>query len=148
MLTEQMKEQLLAAGLTKTQATSATAEAVVNVLMNADEKTLIKEARLQVNEMTELVASLQKKYHEFEKKIDGVAGFVLDIAKAQNEYGGFTDDKAKNAVAMYGHLLDMNKRVGAEGSVSVKSAGFALYAYLGGVARHDIHYDISRDNDD
>ena len=147
-MTEDMKEKLMAIGLTKQQASSATAEAVVNFLMNADEKTLIQEARLQVKEMSDIVISLRKEYLVLKEKVETVAGVLLAIAEAQEEHGAFTDEKAKNAVALYAALLNMNERAGAKGEASVNNAGYVTYAYLGGQARRDIHYDKSRDYDD
>lgn len=141
MITEQMKEQLMAAGLSKQQATSATAEAVVNYLMNEDEKVLIQEAKNQVAEMEKLVYALRAEYSQLKQKIDSVAGVILDIAKAQEEHGAFTDEKAKNAVALYGAIINMNDRAGARGTDSVNNAGYVTYAYLGGQARREIRYD-------
>lgn len=147
MITEHMKEQLVAAGLSKQQANSATAEAVINFLMNEDEKTLIHEARLQVNEMRDLFHSLRIEYFALKEKIDATAGFLLDIAKAQEEHGALTDDRAKNAITLYATILNMNERVGAKGSDSVDSASYAVYAYLGGQARRDIHYNYTKGED-
>ena len=147
-MTEDMKEKLMAIGLTKQQASSATAEAVVHFLMNADEKTLIQEARLQVKEMSDIVISLRKEYLILKEKVETVAGALLAIVEAQEEHGAFTDEKAKNAVALYAALLNMNERAGAKGEASVNNAGYVTYAYLGGQARRDIHYDKSRDYDD
>ena len=87
-----MKGQLMAIGLSKQQVSSATADAIVNYLMNEDEK-------------------------------------------------------AKNAVAMYGAIIKMNERAGAKGADSVNNAGYVTYAYLGGQAKRDIRYDQSRDGE-
>ena len=141
MITEQMKEQLMAIGLTKQQAASATAEAVVNYLMNDDGKILIQEAQNQVTEMQELVNSLRREFLQLKKKIETVAGTLLDIAQAQEEHGAFTDEKARNAVALYGAIINMNERAGAKGAESVNNAGYVTYAFLGGQAKRDIRYE-------
>lgn len=141
MITEQMKEQLMAIGLTKQQAASATAEAVVNYLMNDDGKILIQEAQNQVTEMQELVNSLRREFLQLKKKIETVAGTLLDIAQAQEEHGAFTDEKARNAVALYGAIINMNERAGAKGADSVNNAGYVTYAFLGGQAKRDIRYE-------
>lgn len=141
MITEQMKEQLMAIGLTKQQAASATAEAVVNYLMNDDGKILIQEAQNQVTEMQELVNSLRREFLQLKKKIETVAGTLLDIAQAQEEHGAFTDEKARNAVALYGAIINMNERAGAKGTESVNNAGYVTYAFLGGQAKRDIRYE-------
>ena len=146
-ISEEMKKQLMAAGLNKQQANSSTAKAVVEFLMNADEKTLIQEAQRQVNEMQFLVSSLRREYRELKEKIDTVAGTLLDIAKAQEEHGALTDDRAKNTITLYAAILEMNERKGAKGNESIENASYITYAYLGGQARRDIHYDKPRDDE-
>lgn len=148
MLSEDMIKRLIAAGISKQQANSTTADVVANFFMNEDEKTLIREARIQVNEMYNLVADLRVEFSSLKKKIEETAGFLLDIAEAQEKHGAITDERAKNAVALYATLLSMNERAGAKGSDSVNNAGYVTYAYLGGQARRDIHYDKLRDDDD
>ena len=147
-ITDELKEQLMAAGLNKQQVNSSTAKAVVDFLMNADEKILLQEAQRQVNEMKSLVISLRREYSELKKEIESVAGTLLDLAKAQEEHGALTDEKARNAIVMYATLLKMNERAGAKGSDSVETAGYVTYAYLGGQAKRDIHYEKVRDNED
>ena len=146
-ITEELKEQMMAAGLMKQQANSSTARAVVEFLMNADEKTLIQEAQRQVNEMKYLVSSLRREYQELKEKIDTVAGTLLDIAKAQEEHGALTDERAKNTITLYAAILEMNERKGAKGNESIENASYITYAYLGGQARRDIHYDKPRDDE-
>ena len=147
MITEQMKGQLMAIGLSKQQVSSATADAIVNYLMNEDEKALIQEARNRVAEMYSIVTSLREEYSMLKQKIETVAGTLLDITKAEAEHGIITDEKAKNAVAMYGAIIKMNERAGAKGADSVNNAGYVTYAYLGGQAKRDIRYDQSRDGE-
>ena len=148
MITEQMKEQLMAIGLSKQQVSSATADVLVNYLMHEDEKALIQEAKNRVEEMYRIVASLRSDYSELKQKIETIAGTLLDIAKAEKEHGTITDEKAKNAVAMYGAIIKMNEHAGARGADSVNNAGYVTYAYLGGQAKRDIRYNQSQDNDD
>ena len=54
--------------------------------------------------------------------------------------GEITDDRAKNVVALYGALLSMNERAGADAADSVRNAGYVVYAYLGGQAKREIMY--------
>ena len=146
-ITEELKEQLMASGLSKQQVNSSTAKAVVEFLMDADEKALIREAQCQVNEMRILVSSLRREHRELKEKIDTVAGTLLDLAKAQEEHGALTDERARNALIFYAALLNMNERAGAKGSENVEHAGYDLYAYLGGQAKRDISYDRTRDDE-
>ena len=130
----------MAAGLNKQQATSATAETLVRLFMNEDGKVLIKEAQRQVSEMQLLVNGLKTEYKELLQKISAVSDTLLAITEAQKEHGEITDDRAENVVALYGALLSMNERAGADAADSVRNAGYVVYAYLGGQAKREITY--------
>ena len=137
-MTDDFIRQLMAAGLTKQQATSVTAETLVNLFMDTDGKLLIQEAQRQVNEMRSLVRSLQKDYDVLKKNLADLSDAVLAVADAQSQYGAINDKKAKTILAMYAALLSMNEKAGADPADSVKNAGYVMYAYLGGQARRDI----------
>ena len=139
-MTDDLIKQLMAAGLNKQQATSATAETLVRLFMNEDGKVLIKEAQRQVSEMQSLVNGLRAEYKELLQKISAVSDTLLAITEAQKEHGEITDDRAKNVVALYGALLSMNERAGADAADSVHNAGYVVYAYLGGQAKREITY--------
>lgn len=139
-MTDDLKERLMAAGLTKQQASSATAETLVRLFMNDDGKILIREARQQVSEMRELVLSLRHDYNSVMEKMNAVSATILSITEAQSEYGAITDEKAKNVVALYAALLSMNEKAGADGSDAVRNASYVVYAYLGGQAKRQITF--------
>ncbi len=139
-MTNDLKERLIAAGLTKQQATSATAETLVRLFMNDDGNILILEARQQVSEMRELVLSLRHDYNSVMEKMNAVSDTILSITEAQSEYGAITDEKAKNVMALYAALLSMNAKAGADGSDAVRNASYVVYAYLGGQAKRQITY--------
>ena len=139
-MTDDLKERLIAAGLTKQQASSATAETLVRLFMNDDGKILIREARQQVSEMRELVLSLRHDYNSVMEKMNAVSATILSITEAQSEYGAITDEKAKNVVALYAALLSMNEKAGADGSDAVRNASYVVYAYLGGQAKRQITF--------
>ena len=139
-MTDDLKERLMAAGLTKQQASSTTAETLVRLFMNDDGKILIHEARQQVSEMRELVLSLRHDYNSVLEKMSTVSATILSITEAQSEYGTITDEKAKNVVALYAALLSMNEKAGADGSDAVRNASYVVYAYLGGQAKRQITY--------
>ena len=139
-MTDDLIKQLMAAGLNKQQATSATAETLVRLFMNEDGKILIKEAQHQVSEMQTLVNGLRGEYKELLQKISAVSDTLLAITEAQKEHGEITDDRARNVVALYGALLSMNERAGADATDSVRNAGYVVYAYLGGQAKREITY--------
>lgn len=139
-MTDDLKERLIAAGLTKQQATSATAETLVRLFMNDDGKILIHEAKQQVTEMRELVCRLQQDYYSLLEKMKSVSDTILSITEAQNKYGTITDNKAKTVLALYAALLSMNEKAGAEGTEAVRDASYVVYAYLGGQAKRQITY--------
>lgn len=139
-MTDDLIRQLMAAGLTKQQASSVTAETLVRLFMNEDGKILIKEAQRQVSEMQALVNKLKAEYNDLIQKIGSVSDTLLAITEAQKEHGEITDDRAKNIVALYGALLSMNERAGAEATDAVRNAGYVVYAYLGGQAKREITY--------
>ena len=139
-MTDDLIRRLIAAGLSKQQASSATAETLVRLFMPEDGKMLIREATQQVAEMQAMVNSLRKEYDDLSAKIMQLSDNVLAAIDAQKEFGSITDEKARNAVALYSALLGMNQRAGADGTEAVRNAGYVMYAYLGGQARRDITY--------
>lgn len=139
-MTDDLIRRLIAAGLTKQQASSATAETLVRLFMPEDGKMLIREAKQQVSEMQATVASLRKEYDNLTAKIKQLSDNVLAAIEAQKEFGSITDEKARNSIALYSALLGMNQRAGADGTEAVRNAGYVMYAYLGGQARREITY--------
>lgn len=139
-MTDDLVRQLMAEGLRKQQASSVTAETLVRLFMKEDGKILIKEAQRQVTEMQALVDGLKAEYDGLLQKIRDVSETLLSVAEAQEEHGSITDDRAKNVVALYGALLSMNERAGAEPADAVRNAGYVVYAYLGGQAKREITY--------
>ena len=139
-MTEELILQLIAAGLSKQQARSAVAEKITNYYMNDDGKTLIAEAKRQVDEMRSVLDDLKRDYYELKQAMQNVSGAILGIREAQGQYGEVTDDKAKNVIALYAALLSMNQKAGASPSESIANAGYTMYAFLGGQARREINY--------
>ena len=139
-MTDDLVRQLMAAGLSKQQASSVTAETLVRLFMKEDGKILIKEAQRQVTEMQALVDGLKAEYDSLLQKFRDVSETLLSVTEAQKEHGSITDDRAKNVVALYGALLSMNERAGAEPADAVRNAGYVVYAYLGGQAKREITY--------
>lgn len=77
--------------------------------------------------------------------MEEVAGTLQALTEAQEEYGAVTEEKAKNAVALYAALISVAQKAGADGEDAVQNAGYILYAYLGGQAARNIN---SGDNGD
>ena len=68
-MTEDLIRRLIAAGLSKQQASSVTAETLVQLFMPDDGKVLIREAQGQVAEMRQLVNDLKKEYTDLKRKV-------------------------------------------------------------------------------
>lgn len=139
-MTEELIRQLIAIGLTKTQARSVVAEKITNFYMNDDGNTLIAEAKRQVEEMKAQVDSLKLDYQALKHSIEQVSSAILAVQEAQINFGAITDERAKNVVALYAALLSMNQKAGASPSESVTNAGYTMYAFLGGQAKREISY--------
>ncbi len=139
-MTDDLVRQLMAAGLSKQQASSVTAETLVRLFMKEDGKILIKEAQRQVTEMQALVDGLKAEYDGLLQQFRQLSETLLSVTEAQKEHGSITDDRAKNVVALYGALLSINERAGAEPADAVRNAGYVVYAYLGGQAKREITY--------
>lgn len=139
-MTDELIMQLITAGLTKQQATSVTARTLTDLYMQEDGKILIAEARRQVDEMRKTVRSLQRDYDSLKEKLDAISGTLISITEAQEQYGSVSDDTARNVIALYGALLNMGRKAGADSSEAVSNAGYILYAYLGGQAKREVSY--------
>lgn len=139
-MTEDLIRRLVAAGLTKQQASSVTTDMLVRLFMPDDGKMLIREAQKQVSEMQTIVNGLRKEYNDLKQKIDSLSDTLLAITEAQREHGSITDEKARNVVALYAALIAMSEKAGADGTEAVRNAGYVLYAYLGGQAKREITY--------
>ena len=139
-MTEDLIRRLMAAGLTKQQASSVTTDTLVRLFMPDDGKMLIREAQKQVSEMQTIVNGLRKEYNDLKQKIDSLSDTLLAITEAQREHGSITDEKARNVVALYAALIAMSEKAGADGTEAVRNAGYVLYAYLGGQAKREITY--------
>ena len=139
-MTEDLIKRLMLAGLTKQQATSTTANTLVRLFMPEDGKMLLQEAKQQVAEMQALVDRLKDEYTNLQGKLDSLSATLIAVSEAQEKHGSVTDEKARNIIALYGALLAMSQKAGADAEDAVRNVSYILYAYLGGQARRDITY--------
>ena len=86
-------------------------------------------------------------YDNISSKIKQLSDNVLAAIEAQKEFGSITDEKARNAVALYSALLGMNLRAGADGTEAVRNAGYVMYAFLGGQAKREVSYSYGSGNE-
>lgn len=83
---------------------------------------------------------LKSEYTNLQGKLDSLSSTLLAVSEAQEQHGAVTDEKARNIIALYGALLAMSQKAGADAEDAVRNASYILYAYLGGQARRDITY--------
>ena len=139
-MTDDLIRQLIAAGLTKQQATSVTTEKLINLFMKEDGKILISEAKRQVDEMRSLLVNLKQDYYKLKNELESVSKSIIGVRDAQERYGEITDGKAKNVIALYSALIAVSQKAGASPSEAVNSASFTMYAFLGGQAKREITF--------
>ena len=90
--------------------------------------------------MKALVDKLKGEYNELKGRLDNLSSTLHAVSEAQEQHGAVTDEKARNIIALYGTLLAMSQKAGADAEDAVRNASYILYAYLGGQARRDITY--------
>jgi heat-inducible transcriptional repressor len=101
---------------------------------------MLSSERQQVDEMKALVDKLKGEYNELKGRLDSLSATLIAVSEAQEQHGAVTDEKARNIIALYGALLAMSQKAGADAEDAVRNASYILYAYLGGQARRDITY--------
>ena len=139
-MTDILIQKLISQGLTKAQATSRTAEVVVDTLIQQDGKILVAEANNQVREMSELVKRLKKEYDALQYAIEENCKILKSIYEVQNDYGEVGDARAKTVIALYASLLNLNSKYCRDGGQIIENAGYVTYAYLGGQAKREVSY--------
>lgn len=145
-MTENLINTLMALGLTRQQASCTTAEKITKYYMTeAGGAAILDEAGRQVDRMGQLCKELQLKHASIVRQMEEVAGTLQALTEAQEQYGAITEEKAKNAVALYAALISVAQKAGADGEDSVQNAGYILYAYLGGQAARNINPGDSKD---
>ena len=93
-----------------------------------------------MDEIKALVDKLKGEYNELKGRLDSLSATQIAVSEAQEQHGPVTDEKARNIIALYGALLAMSQKAGADAEDAVRNACYILYAYLGGQVRMDITY--------
>ncbi len=145
MLSDDMIQRLIDAGLSKQQATSATANAVATILSSMDDRELHEEAYKVLTRMETIARTAETKYYEtirkYSEMIEELACLSEKIGKFvefRDEIGSASSEKAKEATALYSSLIALGVSSGANPTTAVINAGYILYAYLGGQASINI----------
>lgn len=141
MISEDMIQRLMNAGLSKQQAMSATANAVATIFSSMDDRELHEEALKVLEKMEDLVSNAQqtyystiRKYSDTIEKLATISEKVGKFVELRDEIGAASSEKAKEATALYSSLIALGVSSGANPTTAVINAGYILYAYLGGQA--------------
>ena len=130
---EWLISKLVANGLSRTQAASQTAEIVIQTLNTDDNNDLIAYTKSKCDTMirnTQSQISEMKATHEkLSNEVSEISNTILAIKSASEEWGGISDQRAKDAISLYSALLEVSKKHGA---TDITGASYIVYAYLGG----------------
>ena len=150
MLSQELIDMLISAGLQKQQATSKTAETCVRLFMDDDGKLLIDEAQRQLNA---IIADARKsfydlsiKYRELEGEIRLMSDYVLAIKDAEDKYGKVESEKARETLALFGGLMSIVDKTSADSKSKLECASYVMWAHLGGKSRGSVEALFNEDN--
>ena len=148
-----LRELLLEKGLTKQQIDSPTAEKMIEIF--GDSKTdnafslLFDELKAKTieleNQRKDLEAkifitkatttkALEEQFESFKEML----GPIESAVDAMDEYGTITEEKAKNALSFFAAIARIGKDLKCDPNECMRSAGYIVYAYLGGQATRNI----------
>ena len=116
-------------------------------------KTLLEEAANQLDNIKRMVHEAKREQMELSAtvrttigQLDEASATLLALKEAENEYGKLNDEKARTAAALYCAILNMslnakgeNARGTADVDNCITTAGYVLYAFLGGQAKREIN---------
>lgn len=152
MLDEKIIQTLVAAGLTEQQAKTKTAEVLLNMNTPDVMSVAVKNAEIELAKIRSDVNSARARLEEIRTQASEMSKTIQCVADAADKYGEITDERAKTVIALYGALLDMGEKLGCDCDRNLESAGYIMYAFLGGQAKRDQRYDggnkRSDDDDD
>lgn len=152
MLDEKIIQTLVAAGLTEQQAKTKTAEVLLNMNTPDVMTVAVKNAEIQLANINEAAHKAMAKLDDIKYQTREMSEVIKGAVEAQDKYGEVTDEKAKTVIALYGALLEMGRKLGCDCDRNLESAGYIMYAFLGGQAKRDQRYDggnkRSDDDDD
>lgn len=141
MVSDELKAMLVANGLNKTQADSKTVQLVVDFLSTPDQKVLMANAEAVMRQANAIVDEMRRNQILLDSEIRHMKNeisSILEMMKAFSETGEITDEKAKNALALYTAIASVG---------TTEQASYIVYAYLGGEARQIIAPDFKDEKD-
>lgn len=141
-ISDELKQKLIdEAEMTNTQASSAavekllawlTPEKLQAVMDNAEHvfKQMRDETWRELSRARRENEKAERARMSTEKALTEFSNAFLEASKAEDEYGYVSDERGKNAIALYGHLIKM----GGDSEQALKNAG---YTGLGSIYRFD-----------
>lgn len=149
ILTDEMKKELLEAGIHKNaiEHPNRTLQSVLRAHLPEKGELMLREAEAwlsQVEEcaqdMREQAACTKRKCAEIQADVEMVKAF----RESGEKFGTITDERARNALALFAQILSIAKGAGADAEDAVTNAGYAVYAYLGGQAKRETTYVVDK----
>lgn len=139
-----IKQYLLENGMNKQAVEGKTANRIVELMLrmfSCDEKAdanVLMERQLnkQLEESEALTTEIDNRRKELKELID-----------FKKEMDDVLSPRAKEVVVLYQTLVGIGNKKNADPNVSVRNAGFIVYAYLGGKARTIINTDDMEEDD-
>ena len=129
-LTPEIKTELRKIGLSEQQVNSETAKLLICNFIPEKEQELIMEAARQVKRSRRIVQEAEERSRQLNSDI-------LEIKKAEEEYGKINDERVRNALALFAAIINISKKRDADIDEVIQSAGYIVYAYLGGQGKRD-----------
>lgn len=127
-----IRQYLIDNGMRKQYVDGNVAERVVDLMLrymaSGASGTIDSALEIKIKQRQQEVSELDD---EIRQKKDTL-GTIIGI---EDEYKGVLSQKAKEVVAMYNTLINIGVEKNADPDVSVRNAGFIMYAYLGGKAK-------------
>ncbi len=140
----QIKQYMIENGVNKQAVEGKTANRIVELMLRmfADhEKADANEVmERQIERQREVSESLDTEIINRKSELEGLVDF-------KKEMDDLLSTKAKEAVVLYQTLVGIGDKKNADPNVSVRNAGFIVYAYLGGKARTIISSEDEYDNE-
>lgn len=139
IVSEEVRRALIERGLSEKQVDNKYVGICLDLFAEDGARLAIKEAEAKNAEAAQYLIDARAKAREIEeyaqRKRDEADSVCAGIVEAEKKYGVLEDKRAITAVQLFVHLIEIGKAGGADPDDAVNSAGYMVYAFLGGKAR-------------
>ena len=139
-----IKQYLLENGMNKQAVEGKTANRIVELML----RMFAGDEKADANVFMERQIDRQREESEsLATEIDNRKSELKELIDFKKEMDDVLSPRAKEAVVLYQTLVGIGNKKNADPDVSVRNAGFIVYAYLGGKARTIINADDAEEDD-